>query len=153
LSRWLVGSRVDAEDLVQEAYLRAFRHFHTFRGGDSRPWLLTIVRNTCFSWLRRNRTELSESLLCEDISGSNASNPEALLLRRSDVERLNEALEALPPDSREVLVLREFEQLSYKDIAAVVGLPIGTVMSRLARARKRMQTLLAPQQQLSAAGL
>ena len=142
LARWLVRSVSDAEDLVQEAYLRAFRHFHTFRGGDSRPWLLTIVRNTCFSWLRRNGADLSEPFLCEEISGSDTSNPEAMLLRSSDAAHLNAAIEALPPAYREALVLREFEQLSYKDIAAVTGLPIGTVMSRLARARKRLQELL-----------
>lgn len=151
LARWLVRSVGDAEDLVQEAYLRAFRHFHTFRGGDSRPWLLTIVRNTCFSWLRRNRVELSESYLFEEMPGSDTSNPEALLLRSRDAAHLNAAIEALPPDYREVLMLREFEQLSYKDIATVAGLPIGTVMSRLARARKRLQELLGRQRQLSSA--
>ncbi len=139
LARWLTHSGSDADDVVQEAYLRAFTFHESFRGGDARAWLLSIVRHTCYTWLRKNRAndrmaELDESRLVAD----DASTPETLHLRRADTESVRAALEQLPPEFREVLVLREMEGLSYKEIAEVSGLAIGTVMSRLSRARRRL---------------
>jgi RNA polymerase sigma-70 factor (ECF subfamily) len=139
LARWLTHSGSDADDVVQEAYLRAFTFHESFRGGDARAWLLSIVRNTCYTWLRKNRAyeltaELDESRLVAD----DAATPETLHLRRADTESVRAALEQLPPEFREVLVLREMEGLSYKEIAEVSGLAIGTVMSRLSRARRRL---------------
>jgi RNA polymerase sigma-70 factor (ECF subfamily) len=146
LARWLVHNGHDAEDLVQEAYLRAFKSFDGFRGGDGRAWLLTIVRNTCYTWLQRNRVQESTTAFDEDLHSveGRASNPESLLLESADAESLKQALEELPLEFREVLVLRELEGLSYKEIADVAGLPVGTVMSRLARARERLQRRLVP---------
>jgi RNA polymerase sigma-70 factor (ECF subfamily) len=144
LARWLTRSSGDADDVVQEAYLRAFSFFDSFRGGDGRAWLFSIVRNTCYTWLRKNRThdlmtEFDEALH----SGTEqTASPEALQLRRADSEMVKEALEKLPAEFREVLVLREMEGLSYKEIAEISGIAIGTVMSRLARARKRLHDLL-----------
>lgn len=145
LARWLTHSEQDAEDVLQEACLRAYKFFDGFRGGDSRAWLLMIVRNTCFTWLRQHRPpELTDSLdgempevACE------GGDPETLLQRRVDAQSLQRALEALPVEFREVIVLRELESLSYKEIAYVSHIPIGTVMSRLARARRQLQQLLA----------
>jgi RNA polymerase sigma-70 factor (ECF subfamily) len=139
LARWLTHSGSDADDVVQEAYLRAFTFHESFRGGDARAWLLSIVRNTCYTWLRKNRAhdqmeELDESRLVAD----DAATPETLQLRRADTESIKAALEQLPPEFREVLVLREMEEMSYKEIAEVSGLAIGTVMSRLSRARRRL---------------
>jgi RNA polymerase sigma-70 factor (ECF subfamily) len=144
LARWLTRRDQDAEDVVQEAYLRAFQFFGSFRGGDGRTWLLTIVRNTCYTWLRKNRvTEQSASFEEEKHSPAFAdSNPEAILLRAEDAEMLRKTLGELPAEYREVLVLRELEELSYKELAQVTGMPIGTVMSRLARGRERLQQLL-----------
>jgi RNA polymerase sigma factor (sigma-70 family) len=135
----------DAEDVVQEAYLRAFRFFGGFHGEDGRAWLLGIVRNTSYTWMQRNRSpELNLSLDDEvhDVK-SDDLNPEALLLQKADAETLRKAVEELPLEFREVLVLRELDEMSYKQIAAVADLPLGTVMSRLARARKRLQQILA----------
>jgi RNA polymerase sigma-70 factor (ECF subfamily) len=144
LARWLTRSAEDADDMVQESYLRAFTFFEGFRGGDARWWLFSIVRNTCYTWLRKNRAqELMEFDEAQHSPASNALNPEDLQLRRADRETLREALEKLPAEFREVLVLREIEDLAYKDIAEVTGLPLGTVMSRLSRARRRLQELLA----------
>jgi RNA polymerase sigma-70 factor (ECF subfamily) len=144
LARWLTGDDHDAEDVVQEAYLRAYRFFDGFRGEDARPWLLAVVRNTCYTWLKRNRPPAPAAPFDEAIHGFDESfNPESLLMRAADREALRQALEALPADSREVLVLRELEGLSYKDIAAVAGVPLGTVMSRLARARLLLKQRLA----------
>lgn len=145
LARWLVRSDQDAEDVVQEAYLRAFKFFDGYRGGESRSWLLTIVRNTCYSWLQRNRArELMDSI---DESNEEAvvdfANPELRLVRDADAQMVREALAELPLEFREVMVMREMEELSYKEIAAIADLPIGTVMSRLARGRKRLYSLLA----------
>ena len=144
LARWLTRRDQDAEDVVQEAYLRALQFFGSFRGGDGRTWLLTIVRNTCYTWLRKNLvTEQSVSFEEEKHSPASAdSNPEAILLRAEDAEMLRKTLGELPADYREGLVLRELEELSYKEIAQVTGMPIGTVMSRLARGRERLQQLL-----------
>lgn len=145
LARWLVRNDQDAEDVVQEAYLRAFKFFDGYRGGESRSWLLTIVRNSCYSWLQRNRArELTDPI---DDSHEEAlidfANPELRLLRQADAQMVREALAGLPLEFREVMVMREMEELSYKEIAAIADLPIGTVMSRLARGRKRLYSLLA----------
>ena len=145
LARWLVRNDQDAEDVVQEAYLRAFKFFDGYRGGESRSWLLTIVRNSCYSWLQRNRArELTDPI---DDSHEEAlidfANPELRLLRQTDAQMVHEALAGLPLEFREVMVMREMEELSYKEIAAIADLPIGTVMSRLARGRKRLYSLLA----------
>ena len=143
LARWLTRDEADAEDVVQEAYLRAFKHFGSFHGGDGRPWLLAIVRNTCYTWMQHNRSlELTIPLDDElyEIESKDL-NPEALLLQSAETQMLRQALEELPLEFREVIVLRELEELSYKQIADVVEIPLGTVMSRLARARKRLQQI------------
>jgi RNA polymerase sigma-70 factor (ECF subfamily) len=144
LARWLTRDERDAEDVVQEAFLRALRHFHTFNGGDARPWLLAIVRNTYYTWRRHNRQPEEETVLDEDKHpvADGASDPETLLLRETDRQLLRNALRQLPKEFLEVIVLREFEELSYKQIAEVVQIPCGTVMSRLARARKRLLQVL-----------
>ncbi len=134
LARWLTRNDHDAEDVVQEAMLRAYRFFDALRG-EARPWLLAIVRNACFSWLQANRpVELQAIDRMEQ--ESDAPGPEALAARDLDRRRVNEAIAALPVQFREVLVLRELEDLAYKDIARIAEIPIGTVMSRLARARR-----------------
>jgi len=143
LARWLVHNEHDAEDVVQEAYLRAFKFFSGYYGGDSRSWLLTIVRNTCYTWLQKNRDlrldPIDDKL---DEVGVQFVNPEMLLLKNADSELVRHALQELPVEFREVVVMREMEDLSYKEIANIVDVPIGTVMSRLARGRKRLQALL-----------
>jgi RNA polymerase sigma-70 factor (ECF subfamily) len=142
LARWLTRNDHDAEDVVQEAYLRAFRFWESFHGADARAWLLTIVRNTCFTWLQQNRKpffELVEDM--PDLKGAQA-NPEALLLANVDAEMLRRAVEELPLEFREAIVLRELEGFSYKEISSITSTPIGTVMSRLARARTRLQKAL-----------
>ncbi len=144
LARWLTGDEHDAEDVVQESYLRAVKFFGGFHGENARPWLLAIVRNTCYTWLRRNRmdepTELDESTQMIDPS---SANPEAILLSAAQTELVRQALEALPPGFREIVILRELEGMSYKEIAEIASIPVGTVMSRLARARARLQKLLS----------
>lgn len=145
LARWLVHNQHDAEDLVQEAYLRAFKFFSGYYGGDSRAWLLTIVRNTCYTWLQQNRalrlTDPIEDKL--DEVGLDFADPEMLLLQSVDAQIVRHALQELPIEFREIVVMREMEGLSYKEIANIVDVPIGTVMSRLARGRKRLHALLA----------
>ena len=144
LARWLTRNEADAEDVVQEAYLRAFRFFGGFHGEDGRAWLLEIVRNTSYTWMQRNRSpELNMPLDDEprEVEGDDL-NPEELLLQKADAQTLRQAVEELPLEFREVLVLRELDEMSYKQIAAVADLPLGTVMSRLARARKRLQHIL-----------
>lgn len=141
LARWLVRSGDDAEDVVQEACLRAFRYFGTFRGGNARGWLLKIVRTTAVSWLQKNRvphlaTEFDEATHSEKCE---ALNPETLLLQGADTQLLEQAMNGLPDRWREVLILRELEGLSYKEIAEVAGVPMGTVMSTLFRARERFR--------------
>ena len=142
-ARWLTRNEADAEDVVQDAYVRAFRFFSSLRGEDARAWLLTIVRNT---WYGRFAQRSSQGLTVVDLESENRPDEgldaEAQLIRQETVERVRHALEALPADFREVLVLRELEGLSYKEIAAVVGIPIGTVMSRIARARERLLVVL-----------
>ena len=147
LARWLTRNDHDAEDIVQESYLRAFRFFSGFRGGDSRAWLLKIVRNTCYTWFRQNRpqelaTEFNEEIHTPE---TETPDPEALLLQGADAQLLRRALEELPAEFREALVLRELEGLSYKEIAEVAGISIGTVMSRLSRARRRLEVALTSQ--------
>jgi RNA polymerase sigma-70 factor (ECF subfamily) len=144
LARWLVRSSADADDVVQESCLRALRFFEGFRGGDSRAWLLKIVRNTCYSWVRKNRPaemndEFDEALHTPEQPGE---SQEARLISRAESDRVRKALEALPLTFREVLVLREIEGLSYKEIADVTGVPMGTVMSGLSRARQKLRDQL-----------
>ena len=144
LARWLTRNEHDAEDVVQEAFLRAYRFFPSFRGTDPRAWLLAIVRNACWTFLRANRLREVPSALEEaDEPVDGAASPEEDLVRRADGARVTRALDELIPEFREVLVLREMEELSYREIAEVVDIPIGTVMSRLARARRRLQAALA----------
>jgi RNA polymerase sigma-70 factor (ECF subfamily) len=139
LARWLTGSASEAEDVVQDACLRALRFFGGFRGGDGRSWFLTIVRNSAYSWIRRHRgAELLTEFDEEVHTIPTAGGIESLLGTRDAAERLGRALAELPVEYREVIVLRELEGLSYKEIADVAALPIGTVMSRLARARRRL---------------
>ncbi len=147
LARWLTQSASDADDVVQESFLRAFTFFDSFRGGDGRAWLLSVVRNTCFTWLRKNRAYDVSVELDEHQHASGDDNPEVLRLRESDAESVRDALEKLPAEFREVIVLREMEGMSYKEIADVAGIAIGTVMSRLARARKRLHDHLVVQQE------
>jgi RNA polymerase sigma factor (sigma-70 family) len=144
LARWLTRNDKDAEDVVQEAYLRALKHFGTFHGGDARPWLLAIVRNTCYTWMRHNRALSLETAFDEETCTLTKDdlNPEMLLLKEVDNELVRRGLEELAPEFREVIVLREFEELSYKQIADVAKIPLGTVMSRLARARRSLEKIL-----------
>jgi len=144
LARWLLRDDTIAEDVVQESYLRALKYFSGYHGGDSRAWLLTIVRNTSYNWLQQNRSkELMNPIEDAEALTSTEANPETVLRQRIDHELLRQALTELPIEFREVLILREMEGFSYKEIAALADLPIGTVMSRLARARARLQQRLA----------
>jgi RNA polymerase sigma factor (sigma-70 family) len=140
LARWLTGNDHDAEDVAQEAYLRAFKFFAGFRGIDSRSWLLAIVRNTCYTRLKQKKMYEVMTVFDEEIhtTDENISTPETNLLQAMDSERIRNALEELPVEYREVVVLCDLEGLSYKGIAQIIKLPMGTVMSRLARARKRL---------------
>lgn len=139
LSRWLLRGHPEAEDATQEALARAFRFFRGFHGGDARAWLLQIVRNTCYTRLERNRSEEATLEFDEEMHPQGNATPESLAIAGDVRERLMRAIESLPPRQREVLVLRELEGCSYKEIAAITSLPIGTVMSSLARARGRLQ--------------
>jgi RNA polymerase sigma factor (sigma-70 family) len=145
LARWLTRNGHDADDVVQEAYLRAYQFFGGFHGTDGRAWLLRIVRNTCYTWLDRNRAGERTTHFDEEKHGAvrPGPDPESLAARGEDRALLLQAVEELPADFREVIVLRELEGLSYKEIAEVAGIPLGTVMSRLARARERLQQVLA----------
>ena len=147
LARWLTRNETDAEDVVQEVFLRAFKFFNGFHGEHGRSWLLAIVRNTSYTWMQHNRSpELSVPIDNElHEIGSKDLNPEALLVQRADTLMVRQALEELPVEFREVLVLRELEEMSYRDIASIADLPLGTVMSRLARGRKRLQLALTNQ--------
>lgn len=160
LARWLVRNDSDAQDVVQEAYLRALKYFDSFHGTDARGWLLTIVRNTSYTWLRENRLDDIAASMDDDCFDSMhsshealsevgglsvlAPNPETQLIQQADDDLLRRAIAHLPVEFREAMVLRELEDLSYKQIASITEVPVGTVMSRLARARKRLQLLLAP---------
>jgi RNA polymerase sigma-70 factor, ECF subfamily len=144
LARWLTRNTQEAEDAVQEACLRAFRFFPGFRGGDARAWLMKIVRNTCFTLSHSNRkfqdaTEFDENLFSLD---SCAPNPEQAALQNDRDNRVRKALEKLPVNFREILILREFEGMSYREIAYITGMPAGTVMSTLSRARDRLRQAL-----------
>ena len=144
LARWLVRNTHDAEDVVQEAYLRALKFFSGYQGGDARAWVLKIVRNTSYSFLEKNRpADLAEEF-DEKIhtAGTEQPNAEAALVQSADSRMLREALDELPVNFREVLVLRELEGMSYKEIAEVMGVPIGTVMSGLARGRGQLRERL-----------
>jgi len=147
LARWLTRNEQDAQDMVQEAYLRAFKFFHAFQGVDGRAWLLTIVRNTCYTWLHQNRAHEITTMFDEEIHSvdSDSSNPAALVLQSADHQLLREALNELPVEFREVVVLRDLEGFSYKEIAGIANIPTGTVMSRLARARERLKKILCGQ--------
>src|SRR6266699_51726 len=150
LARYLTRSDHDAQDVVQDASLRAFRHFGSFRGGGSaegRAWLLAIVRNTAYTWQRRHHgdtltTEFDEEQHSEAVTGE---DPEAAVVAQGERVELHRAIDELPPEFREVIVLRELEELSYKEIAEVAGVPVGTVMSRLSRARRRLEEVLCAQ--------
>jgi RNA polymerase sigma-70 factor (ECF subfamily) len=137
LARWLTGNTADAEDVVQDAYLRAFRYLDAFRGENFRVWLLTIVRNSFLNWLKDNRSgrQIFQPTPAEMDWADPTPSAEAMLLDRVDSETLNKLMTQLPAEYREILILREIEDLSYKDIAAVTAIPAGTVMSRLSRAR------------------
>jgi RNA polymerase sigma-70 factor (ECF subfamily) len=153
LARWLARNDQDAEDIVQEAYLRAFKFFDGFHGEDGRPWLLSIVRNTFYGWYQQRKAEGGSIEFDEDLHGLGTddsggtqradNNPEALLAQKDTRREVHQALKALSAEFREVLVMRELEDLSYKEIAGIVGIPIGTVMSRLARGRKQLAEILA----------
>ncbi len=142
LARWLAGNDHDAEDIAQEACVRAFRFLGGYRGGDSRSWLLAIVRNTAFSWLKKNRPQSVVSIPDDELAEIEDQKSVAAGNYHADAGALRAALESLPLEFREVLVLHELEGLSYKEIAAVAEVPMGTVMSRLARARRQLQTRL-----------
>jgi RNA polymerase sigma-70 factor (ECF subfamily) len=139
LARWMTRNDADAADVVQEAFLRALRYFDSYRGDDAKSWVLKIVRRTCYSWLERNRPADVVSLETEEEPGgavtTSAFDAEALLESRSDLRLLDQLIEALPASLREMIVLRELNELGYREIAEVTGVPIGTVMSRLHRAR------------------
>jgi RNA polymerase sigma factor (sigma-70 family) len=154
LARWLTRNEHDAEDMVQEAYLRAFKFFDAFRVVDSRAWLLTIVRNTCYTWLQRNRIHETTMLFDEEIHSADCdtSNPATLVFESADQQILRQALDELPVEFREVVILRDLEGLSYKEIAGIAKIPAGTVMSRLARARGRLKQFLCNRLKKEASG-
>jgi len=144
LARWMTRNTTDAEDVAQEAMMRAFRFFDTFRGEDARVWLLTIVRNTYLTWVRRqipqqNSAEFDERLHT-DIEA--ALTPESEFLRQATAEQVRRAIENLPAEFREVILMRELEQLSYKEIASITSSPLGTVMSRISRGRSLLRQLI-----------
>jgi RNA polymerase sigma factor (sigma-70 family) len=147
LARWLARDRHDAEDIVQEACLRALRGFANFRGEDGRAWLLTIVRNTCYTWLKRRRNQEVSMDADADIEGveCETADPPSILSRAIETEQLRTAIEELPLEFREAIVLKDIQGLSYREIAQIAGVPIGTVMSRLSRGRRRLMERLAPQ--------
>ena len=152
LARWMTRNANDGEDVAQEALLRAFRFFDSFRGNDARVWLLTIVRNTYLTWVRRqmpqqNLAEFDERLHT-DIE--TALTPESEFLRQATSDQVRRAIEQLPAEFREVILMRELEQMSYKEIAAVTQSPLGTVMSRLSRGRSVLRQLIAGQRRAEA---
>ncbi len=154
-AKWLAKSEAEAQDLVQEVYLRAMQYFHSFKGQDARVWLMTIVRNTWFTWHQRKRAEGEghgyedeaplNGAVSEIYPAANHYTPEYLHEQATLSRLVNEAIQSLPDDFREVILLREMEDLSYKEIATILDLPMGTVMSRLSRARESLQDILRPQ--------
>jgi len=152
LARWLTRTHADAEDVVQEAFLRAFSSLESLRGEDSKPWLLAIVRNTSLTWLKRNRHAATAIALEDRVEDPSepSPDPEETLLISCDRERVREALQLLPYEFRESIVLREMEGLSYREIAATTGVPLGTVMSRLSRGRDCLRRILLSSTRLSA---
>jgi RNA polymerase sigma-70 factor (ECF subfamily) len=149
LARWLTHNDHDAQDVVQEALERAMRYMGTFRGDNARAWLLQTVRNTCFTWMKENRPAQRMFLdeaddEAHELAAPATDEPPALAMRKADRQQINQAIADLPVVYREVLVLRELEELSYNDIARIADIPVGTVMSRLARARGLMRQALAP---------
>ena len=159
LARWLTGSDADAQDVVQDAYLRAFKYFDGFAGGDARAWMLAIVRNTCWSWLGRNRPRDAVPLDDEEAQAAELEaaiaaqdDPESAMIARGDEALLKHLLAELPAPFREVMVLREIEELSYQEIATIAAIPIGTVMSRLARARRKLQRAWRQREKKESAG-
>ena len=146
LARWLTRQEQDASDVTQEAMLRAFTFFKGYHGGNARSWLLAIVRNTCYTWLRKNRSHEFSTNFDLDLHDTEdpAANPEQAAVQTANQELLRKALEEIPLEFREILVLRELEELSYQEISGITQLPMGTVMSRLARARTRLQRVLQP---------
>lgn len=151
LARWLTRND-DASDVVQEASLRALKFVDGYRGENGRAWFLSIVRNTCYTWLKAKNSAEAEPLL-EDALPAGASSPEALVMKEIDIQLLRAAIEELPVEFREVIILRELQELSYEDVARVAGIPIGTVMSRLARARGRLVERLTRQNSRSSHGM
>jgi RNA polymerase sigma-70 factor (ECF subfamily) len=147
LARWLTRDDHDAQDMVQEAFMRAWKSFGGFHGADGRTWLLAIVRNACYTWLEKKRAH--PPAMTADASwhavADSAQNPEHLLEREEERRTIRMAMEELPLELRETLILRELEGLSYKEIAVIAAVPLGTVMSRLARARERLQQCLRGQ--------
>ena len=145
LARWLLRNEQDAQDVVQEAYLRAFRSFAGFRGSNGRAWLLTIVRNTAYTLLKKNRTADLTTAFDEEIhaTGYESVNPATILEHAEDAELIKNAMDGLPAEFREILILRHQENLSYNEIGDILKIPIGTVMSRLARARGKLKQYLA----------
>jgi RNA polymerase sigma factor (sigma-70 family) len=144
LARWLTQDEHAAEDVVQEAYFRAARYFGSFRGGDGRAWLLSVVRRASFDWLAKRKSQSAETFN-EEVHdfGDESSNPQFLAIRNFEQARVRQTLEEMPPQLREVIVLRELEGLSYQEVATVAEIPIGTVMSRLSRGRDELQRRLA----------
>ena len=144
LARWLTHNEHDAEDIVQDAYLRAIRHYGGFQGGEGKAWLLTIVRNRCYDSMRHRGIRERSTPFDEELHNVRQAtlDPEASLLQQERAELLRQALAELPADLREVLILRELEQLSYGEIAGIAKIPMGTVMSRLKRDRKRLQEVM-----------
>ncbi len=149
LARWLMRHDHDAEDAVQEAYLRAFQFFRSFHGDTGRAWILQIVRNTCYTRMAARAASLASGAPDEfgDTAAPGDENPADLLERQEEARMLREAIAGLPIEFREVIVLRELEELSYKEIARIAEVPLGTVMSRLARARERLHDVLDGRQQ------
>ena len=156
LARWVTGNGADAEDVVQDAALRAYRAIASFAGVNARAWTLTVVRNTAYSWLAKNRPQAvvftadldadqQEELERPPLDGAGGETPERLLIDKMDMGAVRAAIAALPPAFREAIVLRELHELNYREIAEVTGVPIGTVMSRLARARQMLIAALRNQ--------
>lgn len=159
LARWISGDRADAEDILQEACLRAFNGIGGFAGGSARAWVLTIVRRTAYSWLGKNRVprliavdDLNESERAHadrggDITEQRPATPEAELIAKADAGKLEAAIASLPLEFRETVVLRDIQGLDYREISQVMGTPVGTVMSRLARGRRRLIDMIGSDQQ------